>query len=64
VQYACDTLHTNKTRQVYLEVAADNAAALGLYARHGFAPCGRRANYYRADTAKTPVDALLMSRAL
>ncbi len=31
---------------MFLEVAADNAAALALYASSGFAPCGRRRDYY------------------
>jgi ribosomal-protein-alanine N-acetyltransferase len=31
---------------IYLEVAAQNAAALGLYNSLGFAPAGRRAKYY------------------
>jgi len=31
---------------MYLEVAAGNAAALGLYKSLGFAPAGRRAKYY------------------
>jgi len=31
---------------VFLEVAAANAAALGLYKSLGFAPAGRRAKYY------------------
>jgi len=31
---------------IYLEVAAQNAAALGLYNSLGFALAGRRAKYY------------------
>ncbi len=31
---------------IYLEVAASNAAALGLYNSLGFAPAGSRAKYY------------------
>jgi [ribosomal protein S18]-alanine N-acetyltransferase len=40
---------------IFLEVAADNAAALALYRREGFAEVGRRRRYY-ADAS----DALLM----
>ena len=31
---------------VFLEVAADNAAALGLYRNSGFILCGQRRDYY------------------
>ena len=31
---------------VFLEVAADNLAALALYLRVGFSECGRRRSYY------------------
>ncbi|WP_246039944.1 GNAT family N-acetyltransferase [Sulfitobacter sabulilitoris] len=49
--------------EAFLEVAADNAPAISLYAAHGFAPAGRRTGYYtRKDTA--PVDALLMRATL
>ncbi len=47
----------------FLEVAADNHAALALYAKHGFVPCGRRKDYY--SRARGPaVDAVLMRAAL
>jgi ribosomal-protein-alanine N-acetyltransferase len=40
-------LRTTETRHAYLEVRASNQAAIALYARHGFNPCGRRARYYQ-----------------
>lgn len=43
----------------FLEVAADNAPALSLYHRHGFAEAGRRCGYYR-DLPGAPVDAIVM----
>lgn len=47
-------------RRVFLEVAADNAAALALYRATGFAEAGRRRGYYaRSDGQRT--DALVMS---
>jgi ribosomal-protein-alanine N-acetyltransferase len=46
----------------FLEVAADNAAAIGLYRAEGFEPVGRRKAYYvRTGGAE---DALVLSRAL
>ncbi|MGL4278861.1 MAG: ribosomal protein S18-alanine N-acetyltransferase [Albidovulum sp.] len=47
----------------FLEVAADNAAALALYRRHGFAEAGRRRGYYR-DSPGEALDAIVMSRRL
>jgi ribosomal-protein-alanine N-acetyltransferase len=47
----------------FLEVAEDNTAAQALYAKHGFAPVGRRRAYYTRPGAR-PVDALLMQSAL
>jgi ribosomal-protein-alanine N-acetyltransferase len=46
--------------QVFLEVAEDNASALGLYARTGFVETGRRPAYYsRPDGSR--VAALLFT---
>lgn len=44
-----------------LEVAANNAAALGLYRSTGFIEVGRRRGYYRASEGS--VDALLLALA-
>lgn len=40
-ELAGDGLH-----QLYLEVRASNAAAIGLYEACGWKPCGRRPRYY------------------
>lgn len=45
--------------RLYLEVAADNEAAIRLYQRRGFKCDGRRAGYY--SSALGAKDALLMS---
>ncbi len=47
--------------RVFLEVAADNEAALALYRRHGFFETGRRRGYYR-DSPPDAVDAIVMCR--
>jgi ribosomal-protein-alanine N-acetyltransferase len=47
--------------RLFLEVAADNAAALSLYRRHGFRQVGRRAGYY-AQRDDHPGDALILTR--
>jgi len=48
--------------RLFLEVAADNAAALALYRAAGFSEIGRRADYYhRPDGTMT---ALVMARAM
>ncbi|SEN05331.1 ribosomal-protein-alanine N-acetyltransferase [Loktanella fryxellensis] len=48
---------------VFLEVAADNAAAIALYAAQDFASVGRRRAYY-ARTCGAAVDALVLRRAV
>ncbi|HVA93273.1 MAG TPA: ribosomal protein S18-alanine N-acetyltransferase [Candidatus Dormibacteraeota bacterium] len=47
VREGLDWSRTAGARRAYLEVRASNAAAIALYARHGFHPCGRRERYYR-----------------
>lgn len=47
----------------FLEVAADNLAAIALYRGFGFAETGRRRGYYRGEGAAA-VDALVLSRPL
>ena len=49
--------------RAFLEVAADNAVARRLYARHGFAEVGRRRDYFTRTGGGT-VDAVVMARDL
>lgn len=49
--------------RAFLEVAADNSAAIALYLSAGYAQDGHRPGYYRLPGGER-VDALLMSRAL
>lgn len=53
----------NGAARLFLEVAADNAPARGLYARAGFTQCGHRKGYY-ARPGAAAVDALLLARDL
>lgn len=48
---------------IWLEVAADNAGALALYAGAGFEAVGRRPGYYRAAQG-AGADAVVMRRTL
>jgi ribosomal-protein-alanine N-acetyltransferase len=48
---------------LFLEVAVDNLAALGLYDRHGFAKVGRRRAYYTHADGHA-IDALVLRRNL
>lgn len=50
-------------RAVFLEVDAQNKAALRLYARAGFREVARRPNYYAGDGGKK-LDALVLRRDL
>lgn len=53
--------HMNTIR-LYLEVAADNTAAIALYQRHGFLETGVRKGYYARKSGA--VDAVTMALAL
>jgi len=48
---------------MFLEVAADNPAALGLYRSAGFEPVGSRKGYYARPGGAT-IDALVLRRTL
>ena len=48
---------------IFLEVAEQNAPALGLYRSEGFREDGFRRAYYRVKDGE-PVDAILMSKSL
>ena len=50
-------------RACFLEVAADNAAALGLYRGAGYADAGRRPAYFRRPDGSR-CDAIVLCRAL
>lgn len=50
-----------QTGSAFLEVAADNVAAMKLYAQNGFAQNGLRKAYYRRAIGPA-VDAVLMAR--
>ena len=54
------SLAAQGVRRVHLEVAADNAAALALYRKRGFAQAGRRPAYY-ARAGAPAADALLLA---
>lgn len=49
--------------RAFLEVSAENAAAVDLYESAGFTPAGRRKGYYHVEGAP-PVDALVLQRDL
>ncbi len=58
-----DAARSRGAERAFLEVAAENAAALSLYARAGFTEAGRRRGYYRAPEGGA-VDAVVMARDL
>ncbi|KAJ55050.1 alanine acetyltransferase [Actibacterium mucosum KCTC 23349] len=49
--------------EAFLEVAADNAAAIALYQKTGFAESGRRARYYQKPDGSR-LDALILSASI
>ena len=50
-------------RTLFLEVAADNDAAIAVYRKAGFVEAGLRRGYYARPDAR-PMDALVLRRAL
>jgi len=48
---------------IFLEVAADNLAALSLYETAGFVEISRRPNYYRKSDG-TQIEAVILRRSL
>ncbi len=63
VKAAAARAHETGAENLFLEVAADNAAALALYADCGFEPVGRRNGYYRRGDGR-PMDALVLRKTL
>jgi ribosomal-protein-alanine N-acetyltransferase len=62
VEAALLTAQTAGAEAMFLEVAADNAAALALYAGAGFSRVGARPGYYPRETGA--IDAFVMRRDL
>jgi len=58
-----EDLRMTPARRLYLEVAADNPAALRLYAKLGFAKLSERQGYYARDDGR-PATAIVMARDL
>lgn len=63
VQGLIDSAQRKGVRRIFLDVAAGNAAAIGLYRAMGFAQMGRRKDYYSHAGGRRE-DALLMVRIL
>lgn len=55
--------HARGAAQIFLEVAADNVAAQGLYRSAGYEPSARRSGYYHRPDG-TVVDALILRKPL
>ena len=63
MQFQLNLFRQAKIASVFLEVSAENSAAIALYSSLGFAHSGVRRNYYtRKDGSKT--DALIMRLSL
>lgn len=60
---ALDDLTRTPARRLFLEVAADNLAALHLYGKHGFAKISERQGYYPRPDGQ-PATAIVMARDL
>ncbi len=60
VEAALAEMQKREAHRVFLEVAADNAAALGLYEKAGFRAIGKRAKYYSREGGEA-ADAVRMA---
>jgi ribosomal-protein-alanine N-acetyltransferase len=58
-----EDLAMTPAQKLFLEVAADNSAALRLYAAHGFAKLSERQGYYARPDGQ-PATAIVMGRDL
>ncbi len=56
-------IQDREVRNIFLEVAEDNAPAIGLYAQLGFETTGRRKHYYRRENGDR-IDAVLMAKRI
>lgn len=63
VQGLIDTAQRKDVKRIFLDVAASNAAAVGLYLKLDFTQMGRRKDYY-SHAGGQREDALLMVRIL
>ncbi len=63
VETAIADAHARRASDVFLEVRENNAAALNLYRRGGFAEVGRRSAYYTGPNGLR-YDAITMRRAV
>lgn len=59
IRHGIDIARAAGARRLFLEVAADNAAAVALYRALGFAEVGRRRRYYGGR-----IDALVLALSL
>lgn len=62
VEAAAATARSVGAQEIFLEVAEDNPAAIGLYGKAGYEPVGRRPGYY--PRARGAVDAILLRARL
>ena len=60
---AFEDLLMSPAKKLFLEVAADNPAAIALYRKQGFAEIGRREGYFARANGQ-PATALVMARNL
>jgi ribosomal-protein-alanine N-acetyltransferase len=63
IGHAIEYVATRGARNLFLEVAEDNAAAQALYREHGFSRVGRRPDYYRGRDG-TATAALTLRRPI
>jgi len=58
------SLQGDRVKELFLEVDANNTAAIGLYRKLHFEQVGERPGYYESEEGKSAVHALVMRRTL
>ncbi len=64
LQYITTKLQKQNVNKLFIEVSANNNAAISLYKKHNFKQISMRKNYYRSENRNNPPNALILCKQL